>query len=149
LANPSGLWVPLFYAIALLVISPTHKYFIEWGGVMQYFAGKEIVTGLGYHGWTSHFWPPLFSILIGLFSTVFSGFVAGKLISIVAGSILLYVAYDLANTLSDKKNTGLLVQLFIIVCPLYFLQSLLAHNHMLDSLLFIMGLWMIWFHIED
>ena len=107
---------------------------------MQYFAGKEILSGAGYGGWTSHWWPPLFSLLIGLGSRFMDGFQAGKLISIISSSILLYMAYQLATELSDQKNIGFWVQIFIALSPIYFYESIQAHNHLVDSLFIITGL---------
>jgi hypothetical protein len=136
----SSLWIPVIYAIMLLIISPIHSVFNEWGGVMQYFCGKEILSGKGYRGWTSHFWPPLFPTLMGLVSKLFSGFSAGKLISITCSSFLLFVAYDLTIVLTRSNEIGLLTQVFLALSPVYFRESLQAHNHMLDALLFVSGL---------
>jgi 4-amino-4-deoxy-L-arabinose transferase-like glycosyltransferase len=109
---------------------------------MQYFSGREILAGVGYISWTSHFWPPLFSFLIGIGSLVMPGFLAGKLISILSSSILLYIAYQLAVELTDRNEVGLWTQVFVALSPIYFYESLQAHNHMLDALLFITGLWL-------
>jgi hypothetical protein len=81
----SPIWIPVTYAITLLIISPLHSVFNEWSGVMQYFSGKEILRGDGYRGWTSHFWPPLFSTVLGLVSKLLPGSTAGKIISIMSG----------------------------------------------------------------
>lgn len=105
----------------------------------MYFSGKEILNGKGYHGWTSHFWPPLFPILIGILSKLFSGFTAGKLISIVSSALLLYVSYDLSITLTGNIEIAILTQVFLLLSPLFFRESLQAHNHMLDAMLFISG----------
>lgn len=107
---------------------------------MQYFAGKDIFSGVGYHGWTAGFWPPLFSILIGLGSFVLPGFLAGKFISILASSILLFVTYHLAVELSHRNEIGLWSQVFLGLSPVYFYESLQAHNHMIDALFFTTGL---------
>ncbi len=109
---------------------------------MQYFSGKEILAGMGYHGWASYFWPPLYPILIGLASLVVPGFFGGMLISIVASAVLLYVAYRFAITLTNRKLIGYCTQLFLALCPLYVYESLQAHNHMLDSFFFVSGLWL-------
>lgn len=136
----SSIWIPGAYLILLLIISPYHSVFNEWGGVMQYFSGKEILSRKGYNGWTARFWPPLFSLLIGLLSKLFSGFTAGKLVSIVSSSLLLYVAYSLAFELTGSIEIGFLTQVFLALSPMYFKESLQAHNHMLDALLFVLGL---------
>jgi len=142
LVSSPGLWIPVLYVITLLVVSPLHNRFDEWGGVMQFFAGKEILAGRGYNGWASYFWPPLYSVLIGLGSLVGPGFFVGKLISIVAGTALLYVAYALAIELTGQKRIAVLSQVFLFLTPLYFKESLIAHNHMLDAFLFVSGLWL-------
>jgi hypothetical protein len=107
---------------------------------MQVFAGREIFRGEGYHGWTSHFWPPLFSSLCGLIENKTSGFTAGKIISIFSSTLLLFVAYFLAYILTESIEVGILSQVFLALNPLYFRESLKAHNHMLDALFFALGL---------
>ena len=137
-----AVWIPVLYASALLVVSPIHSTFNEWGGVMQYFAGQEMLAGAGYTGWASRFWPPLFSLSIGLGSLLLPGFVAGKAISILAGALLLYVSYHLAIDLTRPRRIGLWTQVFLALSPIFVFQSLQAHNHMLDALLFVTGLWL-------
>jgi 4-amino-4-deoxy-L-arabinose transferase-like glycosyltransferase len=137
-----AIWLPILCGVTLMLLSPIHSIFDEWGGVMQYFAGKEIFSGMGYHGWTAYFWPPLYSFLIGLGSVVLPGFLAGKLITILSASILLFVTYHLAVELSNRKEIGWWSQLFLVLSPIFFFQSLQAHNHMLDTLFFITGLWL-------
>jgi len=109
---------------------------------MQYFAGKDILAGNGYNGWASYFWPPLYSLLIGIGSLFVSGFFAGKLISILAGTILLCVVYLLAIELTNRQEVAILTQVFVGLTPIYFRESLTAHNHMLDAFLFGSGMWL-------
>lgn len=139
LSRICGMWIPLLYTMVLLTLFFFHDTFEEWDGVMQFFAGREILSGSGYNGWTSHFWPPLYSLLIGVGNLFISGFGAAKLVSIIAGTLLLYIAYEFAVELSKGKNVGLLAQLFLVINPLYLLSSLQAENHMLDSLFFVSG----------
>jgi hypothetical protein len=134
------LWVPLSYILALMVISPIHHTFDEWGGTMQYFAGREILSGVGYHGWTASLWPPLYSFLIGLGSLILPGFTAGKIISILSSAALLLVAYFFSKELFPDLRIALWTQVFLALSPIYFFHSLLAHNHMLDAFLFNAGL---------
>ncbi len=77
----------------------------------------------------------LFS-LVGIGDLVMPGFVAGKLISIVCGTALVYVTYHIARCFSEDKKIALLAQVFTALCPPFFLDSFNAHNHMLDALLF-------------
>ncbi len=139
-ARLSGWWIPLAWAPVLLIASQLHTVFNEWGGVMQWFAGQDILHGIGYRGWTAHFWPPLFSLLMGLGSPLASGFLLGKLISISASVLLLHTAYRLALSLSGSASVALWTQVFLLVNPLYFVESITAHNHMLDALFFVTGL---------
>jgi hypothetical protein len=140
LYKTQAIWLPILYALTLLLLSPIHNIFFEWGGVMQYFAGKDIFSGVGYHGWVAGFWPPLYSFLIGFGSLVMPGFLAGKLVTILASSILLFVTYHLAYELTNSNEIGLWSQIFLGLSPLYFNQSFTAHNHIINSLFFISGL---------
>jgi hypothetical protein len=144
-----GLWIPVIYAITLIGLSQFHRVFDEWGGVMLYFSGREIIAGMGYHGWTSYFWPPLFSFLIGVGSLILPGFLAGKLISILSASALLFVAFHFAGEMFHRKEIGWWAQAFLTVSPIYVYQSLLAHNHMLDALLFVTGLYLFLRSLRD
>lgn len=137
-----GIWMPIVYAVTLTILSPLHSEFDEWGGVMQYFSGGEILAGIGYHGWASYFWPPLFSFLIGIGSLILPGFLAGKLISILSASALLFVAFHFTQEIFHRKEIGWWAQVFLILSPTYVIQSLLAHNHMLESLFFTTGLYL-------
>jgi hypothetical protein len=145
LAAPSdrrAVWIPIGFGLMMLLLSPLHRVFSEWGGTMQYFAGREIVAGLGYHGWTSHFWPPLFSLCIGIAGLVLPGFFAGKLISILCGAIVLYLIYRLAELISGQRRIAIWAQAFVALNPLFVYESLQSHNHMLESVCFIGSLWL-------
>lgn len=133
-------WIPGAFAVALALIFPHHVRFEEWDGVFQYFAGREIVSGLGYHGWPSHFWPPLYPILTGLGSLALSGHDAAKLVSCIAAVFLLYTAFHLAVELTGDRRAGWMTQAFLVVTTLYVRSAIQAENHMLDSLFFVTGL---------
>ncbi|MBZ5634681.1 MAG: glycosyltransferase family 39 protein [Acidobacteriia bacterium] len=133
-------YVPLLYGVTLLLLAPVHGIFSEWTGVMEYFSGKELISGGGYHGWASHFYPPLFSLLMGLGGLLGSGFLAGKVISILSASLLLLIAYELASELSTHEHVGIWTQIYLAFSPLYIQESLQSDNHMLDALLFNSGL---------
>lgn len=130
--------IPLLFVILLVPLSFFHDTFEEWDGVIQLFAGRGIFNGDGYTGWPSHYWPPLYSLLAGFFDLFLPGFLAAKLISHVAGVLLLYVAYKLAMELTGKKSIAFFTQLFLVVNPLFLISSLQAENHMLDSLFFVL-----------
>ncbi len=134
------LLIPSLYSLIVAYLLTRHDTFEEWDGVMQLFAGREIVAGLGYNGWTSHFWPPLYSFLIGLADIFMSGFAAAKLISALSGVFLLYIVHHLTLELTGNRVTGTLSQAFLAVNPLFLTASIQAENHMLDSLFFVMAL---------
>jgi hypothetical protein len=145
----NAFWIPLAYAITMVLLSPLHSVFSEWGGVLQYFSGKEILAGQGYNGWVSHFWPPLYSLLVGLASTVLDPFFAGKVISILAASGLLFVSYHLARLLADKERIGLWSQVFLATNPIFFTNAMFAHNHMLDAFCFVSSLFLFLKYYEN
>ncbi|MDZ7773786.1 MAG: glycosyltransferase family 39 protein [Balneolaceae bacterium] len=132
--------IPLLFGLLLIPLFLSHNLFEEWDGLMQYFAGRELMEGGGYRGWSSHFWPPLYSLLIGLGGLVMSGLQAGKLISCLAGVALLLVSYRLAMRLSGDRMVALLSQAFLAVNHIYLLLSFQAENHMLDALFFVSAL---------
>jgi len=118
---------------------------------MQLYAGNEIITGLGYNGWASHFWPPLYPLLIGLGALLVPGFQAAKAISIIAGVVTLLIAYYFAIELSGSKKVGLLTQLFLSLNPLFFLSTIQAENHMINTLFFVSAIFLLFraINIED
>lgn len=132
--------VSVLCAVVYLLLSPSHRVFDEWTGVMELFSGRELVSGAGYHGWASGFYPPLFSLVYGVGSLFGDGFVAGKVISVLSASLLLWVAFRLAGELGMDKAIRLLAQLFLALSPLFFQEALQADNHMFEALLFNSGL---------
>lgn len=133
-----GIIIPILYFILLLFISHRHTLFIETDGAMQCLSSTEIASGQGYHGHSSHFWPPLYTILIYLFTYIFpDGFTAAKFISIISSSLLLLVVYRFLYRITGKDVYAQLAQLFVAVNPVYFFYSSQAQNMMLDTLFFV------------
>jgi len=132
--------IPLLFGIALLVVSPLHDTFEEWDGVVQAFAGMEIVSGKGYTWGVSQRWPPLYPLLIGLGSRLVSVFDAAKAVSMIAAVGLVYVIYVLTVEISGRQSVGLLAQAFLAVNPRFVLSSIQAENHMLESVFLVLAL---------
>ena len=107
---------------------------------MELFSGKELISGGGYHGWASSFYPPLFSLVLGVGSLFGNGFVAAKVISAFSASVLLWVAWQLAVELGMDKAVRLWAQVFLAISPLFFQEALQADNHMFEAVLFNSGL---------
>ncbi|MFX1704886.1 glycosyltransferase family 39 protein [Chitinophaga sp. CC14] len=141
-SNKAALWkgalIPLVYFILTFFIAQHHTLFEEWDGAMQYLAGVEIFEGKGYRGMSSHFWPPLFTLLTGIFTWVFQdGFVAAKFISVLSSSVLLLVVYRFVRNFTGGEVPAFLAQLLIAVNPTYFVYSIQAQNAMLDTLFYV------------
>lgn len=133
--------VSVLFFIFLLILAYFHNVFEEWDGIMQLWAGREILKGVGYLGWTSHFWPPLYSLLVGLLDLVIDGFWAAKLVSIISSSFLLYIIFLLSKEISNNHRVAFWTQIFFFVNPIYVLSSIEAENHLLDALFFVLALY--------
>ena len=72
--------VPVLFLAVGLALAAQHTILEEWDGALHIFAASEIAQGAGYTGWASHFWPPLFPLLILALSPLMTAFAAGKLI---------------------------------------------------------------------
>ncbi|MHB8994503.1 MAG: ArnT family glycosyltransferase [Armatimonadota bacterium] len=129
--------VPLVFLAVGLALASQHTILEEWDGALHIFAARELAQGAGYTGWASHFWPPLFPLLILALSPLMTAFAAGKLISVLAAALLLLVSYYLAVELSGSRKVALASQLLLATNPLFVGASFQCENHMLDSLLYV------------
>lgn len=144
-----GILLPLIFLIIIMGISCYHNTFEEYDGVMQFFAGEEIFHGQGYTGWASHFWPPLYSILIGFLSNFTSGFFAGKIIAFTSVSIILYLVFQISLQLFDDKKIGLLAQIFLMINPLLFISAMQVENNLLEDMFFIFTIFLFFKAIDQ
>jgi len=141
--------IPLLFFVTILIIANFHSTFEEWDGVIQYFQGIEIFHGEGYNNWGSHYWPPLYSILIGLLSNFTSGFFAAKFISILASTFTLIVVFYLVTEFTGERKIAIISQLLIALNPYYLISSIQAENHMLDTLFFVSAFFFLVKFIKD
>lgn len=128
--------VPGLLAVILILLAGLHDTFEEWDGVMQLFAGREIWAGLGYRGWPSHFWPPLYAVLVGGLERCIDGFWAGKLISLLSAVGLVWAAGYFVHVQIPDRRVTLFTQLCVATQPTFILLAIQAENHMLDALFF-------------
>jgi len=142
LKNPDFLSkiIPLIFFIILLPLACLHNSFGEYDGILMLFSGREILKGLGYQGFVSHFWPPLYPLLIGFFDLFMDGFWAAKLVSMLASTILLSFVYLLAKEIFERKSIGIWAQVFLVLNPLYIFDSIRADNHLLEAMFYIVTL---------
>lgn len=136
--------VPIIYSLISLYLISTHDTFEEWDGAWQLFAGERILRTGEYTGWGSHFWPPLYSLFLGIGSEFTSGFLAGKLISAAAAVGILYVAFYFADQYFRHDNAGVFAQLLVASTPLFIKNSFIVENHMLDALFVLLSLYYIY-----
>lgn len=129
--------IPIVFFVTCLIVSNFHSTFEEWDGVIQYFQGNEIFHGDGYKNWGAQYWPPLYSILIGLISSFTNGFFAAKFISILASALTLVIVFALIREFTNDNRIALISQILIALNPYYFVSSIQAENHMLDTFFFV------------
>lgn len=129
------LWVPAAFTLVAALVAAKHTTFTEFDGLMQLFAGQELLETGRYRGWPSHFWPPLYPSLIALLEPVFGGFWAGKIISIASAGLILNVVHRLARRAGAGPAAAIVAQTLVAVNPLFFLNAIQAQNHMLDAAL--------------
>lgn len=135
--------IPAAYLLVGLYLASRHTLFEEWDGCIQTFAAKEMAQGMGYTGWASHYWPPLFTVLLLVLGKWTSYFTAGKLISVVSGALLIGLTYPLARELSASRNVRLAAQLLVATNQLFLNTSIQIENHTLATLLFTLAVWLL------
>jgi len=130
-----ALCVVSFFLWGYLVFS--HNTFGEWDGVLQYYAGKEMLYGQGYKGWASHFWPPLQPLLLALGNP----FVIGKTIAVVSGFIILAGSYGIARVKELSIRESLLVTAVLGSNQTFLFHSSIVENHALEASMSVLGLY--------
>jgi len=129
--------IPAAFVVVIGLSWRLQPVFFEWDGIFQVVAGREIWEGLGYHGWPSHFWPPLYSILAGMMAKVLPVYPGARLISLVSGGGLIIVTYYLTRLWFNDTAVALGAQFFTAANPLVVREALAAQNHMLEAFFFL------------
>jgi 4-amino-4-deoxy-L-arabinose transferase-like glycosyltransferase len=107
-------------------------------GVWYTVLGKNLVEG-DFRGGLSTYWSPLYPLLIGITSLCFGDLeLSGRLVSVVAGSLLVIPVYLLARRLYGKAEAGIAALLTTISPPLIF-SSTRVLSESLFTLLFTLG----------
>ncbi|MGH9967687.1 MAG: ArnT family glycosyltransferase [Pyrinomonadaceae bacterium] len=89
---------------------------MQQDGIYYAILGKQLITGNFVKG-LSAYWPPLYPGLIGVFSLAFRDLeVAGRLVSLVMGSLLVIPVYFLSLDLYEKKS-AFWAALLVAICP--------------------------------
>jgi hypothetical protein len=131
------LFIALFIIIAEYFIS-NNTTFEEWDGVMQLYSGINLFDNKIYSGWPSHFWPPLYSMLLGIINEFGGGLFEFRQISLFSGVFLLSMIVFLSKKY-NVFNVGLLSILigFLATNWTFISSSVQVENHMLDTTLFL------------
>lgn len=132
--------MPALFLLLASWLAAQHGLFEEWDGCAQVFGAQEIAQGMGYTGWASHYWPPLFTLLLLLLSKGMTYFVAGKVISVVSGALLLAIIFPLAMELSRSRTVALASQLLLATNQLFLNTSIQNENHTLATMLFALAM---------
>ncbi len=145
----NGVLIPVVYFIWLGFVAIQHQLFVDWDGPMHYFSAVEIYSGWGYHGWQSHFWPPLYPVLGGLLAKVMEGAAALKMVSVISAALLLFVVHRFVRWLSGSRAAACLAQCLVGIIYVFVHISIQAEDHMLDSLFFISALFLLLKNVEN
>ncbi len=124
--------IPFLSLLVFSVLAYNHTKFMNVDGLIQLFAGEEIFSGIGYVNQGSNFWPPVFAILIGLLSTFFSGFTAGKIISVIAAAGSVLLTYNIAYRLIKDRHLAMVAQLFVATNAFFVTFAIIVDHHMID-----------------
>lgn len=112
-----------------------HVIFVEYDGVLLLHAGREIFAGQGFGGWVADFYPPLYSILLGLGDLVWSGFQFGKLLSLSAMTGAIFVTYFVTRESAGSALAGLIAAGLLATNAAILTSAILVENNALDSAL--------------
>ncbi|HEU4554738.1 MAG TPA: glycosyltransferase family 39 protein [Chitinophaga sp.] len=145
----NGFLIPVIHFILIAIIASRFHLLADCDATNHYFSGIDIFRGNGYNGWASHFWPPLFPVLIGLLAKVAPAFEAIKLISTVASALLLLVVYKYVLWLVGSRTAAWVAQLLTVTNFLFLQLSVQIENHMLDSLWYILAVFLLLRYLEN
>jgi hypothetical protein len=133
----SRLFIVLFVVMSEFFIAQNTT-FEEWDGVMQLYSGVGIIETGVYSGWPSHFWPPLYPLLLGVVNEFGGGLFAFRQISLLSGVVLLSAIVVLARAYKLLSGGLLGILIGLLVTNWAFISSSVqVENHMLDTTLFL------------
>jgi len=145
----SGFLIPAVYLLPIVIIAGSYHLLADCDATMHYFSGIDIFRGNGYNGWASHFWPPLYPVLLGLLAQVSPGFEVSRLISVVAAVLLLLIVYQFVYRLTANRLAACLAQLLVVTNFMFLQLSVQVENHMLDSLFYLLAILMLLQYLKN
>jgi 4-amino-4-deoxy-L-arabinose transferase-like glycosyltransferase len=132
----------------MTIVAGSYHLLADCDATMHYFSGIDIFRGNGYNGWASHFWPPLYPVLLGLLAQVRPGFEVSRLISVVAAALLLLVVYQFVYRLAVNRLVACLAQLLVVTNFMFLQLSVQVENHMLDTLFYLLAILLLLRYLE-
>lgn len=123
--------------------------FITTDGIYYSTLGHNLMAG-DLRAGMSTYWSPLYPILIALFETVLrDAAYAGRVISALAGGLLVIPTYMLARRFTGRHTTALVTAIFVIFEPTLISFSVKVLTESLFTLLFISGILLGWVALEE
>ncbi|MEP6901083.1 MAG: glycosyltransferase family 39 protein [Actinomycetota bacterium] len=108
---------------------------INGDGIYYAILGKKIISGDIYGG-ISAYWSPLYSFLIGISSLFFQDLeFAGRFVSVVAGTLLIFPAYFLIRNFYGRRS-AYLGTILLVIHPSLILSSTWVMTESLYALIF-------------
>jgi len=127
--------VPTLAALVLRLMMLTSPGHLTSDGVWYALLGRNLISGNIKDG-LSTYWPPLYPLLIGIFSIVTrDAELAGRLVSVIAGALLVIPIYFLARRLYGKP-TAFVAALLTVIYPFLLEYSTVVLTESLYTLLF-------------
>ena len=122
--------------------------FITSDGVFYATLARNLLAGDLHHG-ISTYWPPFYPLLITVFAGVFRDpAFAGRLVSALAGGMLVVPVYFLTRRFSNRRPTALIAALFVIFEPTLIYYSLRVLTESIYTLILVGGILVGWVALE-
>lgn len=129
-------WIlPSVFLVYASVIALSFHDSLSLDGYVNLVSGEILLKTLSHSGLASLTWPPLYSLLISLFSFEMGLHTGAKVVSLLSGAGLLVLLPYLSRSIEHGFLPGVLVQVLLAVNPYFLRICLEAENHMLDAFL--------------
>jgi 4-amino-4-deoxy-L-arabinose transferase-like glycosyltransferase len=132
-------FVLTFVALARRLFMLRHPAEMSGDHVWYTVLGQRLISGNLREG-LSMYWPPLYPVLVGAFSAVFGNAeLAGRLVSVVSGSLLVAAEYLFVRRLYGK-NAACIAAFLTVVYPMLVEYSTLGLTESVYTLMFTLAL---------
>jgi 4-amino-4-deoxy-L-arabinose transferase-like glycosyltransferase len=134
-------------AFALRLFLLPYQYVINTDGVYYAHLGRQLITGHVREG-LSAYWPPLYPLLLGVASLVFNAELAGRVVSVLAGTAVIVPAYFLIRDFYGRTAASL-GALFLAVFPSMAIASTVVMTESTYGLMFVVAILAGWRALRD